>query len=208
MSGMLQDVRYALRGLLKSPGFTFVAVFSLALGIGANTAIFTLLDQVLLRRLPVKDPEQLALLTMKGSHYGSNWGGNAISYPLYQDLSQNNQVFSGMFCRFPTSVSLTLRGGDGAGGRGARVRNLFPRARGTGRPRPHLHGRGGSDPAAAIPSWSLSHAYWKRALRRATPRWWAETVQSSTATTDGRRAWPSPASTAWSSSSCPRSSCP
>jgi hypothetical protein len=66
---------------------------------GANTAIFTLMDQVLLRRLPVRDPEELALLTMKGSHYGSNWGGNAISYPLYDDLSRNNQVFTGMFCR-------------------------------------------------------------------------------------------------------------
>ncbi|MFI5184211.1 MAG: ABC transporter permease, partial [Vicinamibacteria bacterium] len=108
MSSFRQDLRFALRGLLKSPAFTAIAVLSLALGIGANTAMFTLLDQVLLRRLPVKDPEQLALLTMVGSHYGNNWGGNAISYPLYEDLSRNNQVFSGMFCRFPTSVSLSF----------------------------------------------------------------------------------------------------
>jgi predicted permease len=104
---MLQDVRYALRGLLKSPGFTFVAVFSLAVGIGANTAIFTLLDQVMLRRLPVENPQELAALRMKGSHYGSNWGYNAISYPLYQDLSRSNQVFSGMFCRFSAAASLS-----------------------------------------------------------------------------------------------------
>jgi predicted permease len=108
MEALGRDLRFALRGLMKSPAFTAVAVLSLALGIGANTAIFTLLDQVLLRRLPVKDPEQLALLTMVGRHYGSNWGGNAISYPLYEDLGRNNEVFSGMFCRFPTSVSLSL----------------------------------------------------------------------------------------------------
>jgi predicted permease len=107
MSGMLQDFRYALRGLVKSPGFTLVAVFSLAVGIGANTAIFTLLDQVLLRRLPVKNPQELVALRMKGSIYGSNWGYNALSYPLYQDLSQNNQVFNGMFCRFSAAASLT-----------------------------------------------------------------------------------------------------
>jgi predicted permease len=110
MANLAQDLRFALRGLTKSPAFTAVAAASLALGIGANTAIFTLLDQVLLRRLPVRDPGQLALLTMKGSHYGSNWGGNAISYPMYEDLSQNNEVFSGMFCRFPRPASLSFGG--------------------------------------------------------------------------------------------------
>ena len=87
--------------LRKSPVFTAIAVLSLAVGIGANTAIFSLLDQILLRLLPVKDPQQLVLLTMKGMHYGSNWGGNAISYPMYSDFRDHNQVFSGMFCRFP-----------------------------------------------------------------------------------------------------------
>src|SRR5690242_21613842 len=100
------DFRYALRTLRRSPGFVAVAVMTLALGIGANTAIFSLLDQVLLRLLPVKDPQQLVLLTMRGRHYGSNWGGNAISYPMYKDFSENNHVFSGMFCRSPIETSL------------------------------------------------------------------------------------------------------
>jgi predicted permease len=106
MTNILDSIRYALRGFRKAPLFTTVAIFSLAFGIGANTAIFTLLDQILLRLLPVKDPQQLVLLTMRGHHYGSNWGGNAISYPMYKDFRDNNQVFSGMFCRFPLSTSI------------------------------------------------------------------------------------------------------
>ncbi len=111
MGSLGNDLRYALRTLRKSPVFTAVAVISLALGIGANTAIFSLLDQVLLRLLPVKDPRQLVLLSMKGFHYGGNWGGNALSYPMYKDFSEHNTVFSGMFCRFPYRVSLGFNGG-------------------------------------------------------------------------------------------------
>jgi predicted permease len=105
-----RDFRYALRNLRRSPGFVAIAGLTLALGIGANTAIFTLLDQILLRLLPVKDPSHLVLLTMRGHHYGSNWGGNAISYPMYRDFQDHNEVFSGMFCRFPYHVALTFSG--------------------------------------------------------------------------------------------------
>jgi len=110
MGEIVRDVRYAARVLAKNPVFTVIAVLTLALGIGANTAIFTLLDQVLLRLLPVKQPQQLALLTMRGNHYGNNWGGNAISYPMFRDFQDHNEVFTGMFCRFPTRVSLTFNG--------------------------------------------------------------------------------------------------
>ncbi len=110
MSALWTDLRYALRMLRKAPFFTAIAVISLAAGMGANTAIFSLLDQVLLRLLPVKAPGELALLSMKGMHYGSNWGGNAISYPLYEDFRDHNQVFSGMFCRFPIAASLSFSG--------------------------------------------------------------------------------------------------
>jgi hypothetical protein len=110
MIQLWNEIRYAVRMLRKSPVFTGIAVLSLAVGIGANTAIFSLVDQILIRLLPVKDPEQLVLLTMRGMHYGSNWGGNAISYPMYSDFRDNNQVFSGMFCRFPTYLSLSFGG--------------------------------------------------------------------------------------------------
>jgi putative ABC transport system permease protein len=105
-----RDFGYALRTLRRSRGFAAVAALTLALGIGANTAIFTLLDQVLLRLLPVKNPQQLVLLTMRGRHYGNNWGGNAISYPMYRDFQDHNEVFTGMFCRFPEHVSMTFGG--------------------------------------------------------------------------------------------------
>ena len=101
-----QDFRYGFRSLRKSPLFTAVAVSTLALGIGANTAIFSLMDQVLLELLPVKHPEQLALVAERGIRFGDSWGDNDISYPMYRDFRDGNQVFSGMFCRYPTSVSL------------------------------------------------------------------------------------------------------
>ncbi len=105
-----QDFRFSLRALARSPVLSAVAILSLALGIGANTAIFTLLDQVLLRLLPVAHPEQLVLLTRHGDNYGSNWGMNALSWPMYDDLRHHNTVFSGMFCRFPYDFSLTFDG--------------------------------------------------------------------------------------------------
>ena len=107
---VIADFQHALRTLRRSPGYVAVAALTLALGIGANTAIFSLLDQILLRLLPVKSPQQLVLLTMRGHHYGSNWGGNAISHPMFRDFQAHNEVFSGMFCRFPDPVSLTFGG--------------------------------------------------------------------------------------------------
>jgi hypothetical protein len=110
MSTLWTEFRYAVRMLRKSPVFTAIAVLSLAVGMGANTDIFSLVDQILLRLLPVKEPEQLVLLSTKGMSYGSSWGGNATSYPMYADFRDNYQVFSGMFCRFPSYASLTFGG--------------------------------------------------------------------------------------------------
>jgi predicted permease len=105
-----RDFKYALRTLARTPSFTVIAILTLALGIGANTAIFTLLDQILLRLLPVKNPQELVLLTMHGRHYGSNWGGNAISHPMFRDFAAHNEVFSDMFARFAFSGSLSFNG--------------------------------------------------------------------------------------------------
>jgi putative ABC transport system permease protein len=100
MNGLLQDLRFALRQLRKSPGFAAVAIITLALGIGANTAIFSLLDQALLRSLPVKDADRLVLLRYDGSNTGhleSRTDGHFyFSYPMYRDLRDRNSVFSGV----------------------------------------------------------------------------------------------------------------
>jgi len=106
----LQDLRYAVRTLRKSPLFSAVAVLSLALGIGANTAIFTLINQLLLEMLPVRNPEELVLFTARGQHYGSNTGPNSISYPMYTDFRDKNEVFQGMFCRYGSGMSLSYGG--------------------------------------------------------------------------------------------------
>src|ERR1700687_5790546 len=105
-----RDFGYALRTLRRSRGFAAVAALSLALGIGANTAIFTLVDQVLLRLLPVKNPEQLVLVRSRGNHYGSNNGRYKLSYPMYEDFRDHNTVFSGMFCRWETALSVSSEG--------------------------------------------------------------------------------------------------
>jgi predicted permease len=135
MRHFTRDLRYAWRGLLRSPMFTLVALVSIALGIGANTAIFTLVNEVLLELLPVKHPEQLILFTGASfrNHYGSNSGGNMLSFPMYEDFRDNfvdwggappmrrvslpvdnaarrAPIFSGMFCRRPVALNVGVNG--------------------------------------------------------------------------------------------------
>lgn len=110
MGTLAQDLRFALRTFRKAPVFVVVAVLSLALGIGANTAIFTLVDQVLLRLLSVKHPEQLVTLWGRGEHYGGNNGSMKLSYPMYAEFRDQNQVFNGMFCSWSSAMSLSFQG--------------------------------------------------------------------------------------------------
>lgn len=108
MTSLLADVRLAVRGLRRNPLFTIVAVLSLALGIGANTAIFTLLDQVVLRKLPVRDPAGLVMLHQEGLNMGSNAGTRMHSYPLYQDLQQKAEPFAEVLCRRIVAASVSF----------------------------------------------------------------------------------------------------
>ena len=92
METLLKDIRYAIRSLAKHPGFAAIAVITLALGIGANTAIFSLVNTVLLRPLPVPQPEQIVSVALRGK-------GDSIlafSYPNYKDFRDRNQVLSGL----------------------------------------------------------------------------------------------------------------
>ena len=111
---MWNDVRFALRTLRRSPGFTLVAVLSLALGIGANTAIFSLLHQVALRSLPVEDPSRLVSLQSDGANFGFTRSDNnrtVFSYPMYAALRDHNEVFSGLIGRTGSPATLSW-GGD------------------------------------------------------------------------------------------------
>lgn len=110
MTGLWSDFRFALRTLARSPLFTVVAILSLALGTGANTAVFTLLDQIMLRQLPIKDPDSLVMLFQEGVHNGSNMGHRMHSYPMYQDFQQKAEPFSEVLCRRLFSASLSVNG--------------------------------------------------------------------------------------------------
>jgi len=131
MEHLARDLKYAFRGLARSPLFTTVALVSIALGIGANTAIFTLVDEVLLRSLPVKEPERLVLFSGARNHYGSNFGGNMLSFPMYEDFRDNfvdrpaalprvsrpvpnpaptPKIFDGLFARRPLAMNVGVDG--------------------------------------------------------------------------------------------------
>jgi putative ABC transport system permease protein len=112
---MRHDLRTALRSLLRNPGFTGIAIATLALGIGANAAIFTLVDRVLLRLLPVPRSEELVLLRSPGPRQGHTWSDGdddaSFSYPMYEHLRDRNRAFSGILAVFPLDASVTGREG-------------------------------------------------------------------------------------------------
>ncbi len=115
MTRLLQDLRYAFRQLRKSPGFTAVAVITLALGIGANTAIFTVVNGLLLKMLPVKDPQQLVVVgdpTRANSRSNGTPRADVFSYPLYKELRDRNAVFTGL-CAGATDHHMEVDAGQG-----------------------------------------------------------------------------------------------
>lgn len=110
LESLWRALRYGARQLRLNPMFTTVAVLSLALGIGANTAVFTLLDQLVLRLLPVKEPARLVMIWSTGPHLGNNNPPRAASYPMYQDFQRQASAFESVFCRFSTPLAITVDG--------------------------------------------------------------------------------------------------
>jgi predicted permease len=111
LTNLLRDVRFGLRSLLKDRGFALTAVLSIGLGVGANAAIFSLVNQALFRLLPVNEPERLVLLNWRGAFVGKGWGSsNLMSYPFYRDLRDETQLFDGVFGRAPFTVNLAFEG--------------------------------------------------------------------------------------------------
>jgi MacB-like periplasmic core domain len=119
MSGLAQDLRYALRQLRKSPAFTAVAVITLALGIGANTAVFSVMNAVLLRSLPVRDPHNLYYVQIgKGqdappSVSTTGNGNTSFSEPVFEGLRERRDVFADLIAYAPLSpAKVAVRYGD------------------------------------------------------------------------------------------------
>src|ERR1043165_1216294 len=105
------DLRFSARSFLRSPSFTATAVLSLALGIGATTALYSLIAQVVLRALPVDHPERLVLIDWNGEQLAETLGSvNLMSYPICQDLQQKKEFFDGVFCRAATTINLSTSG--------------------------------------------------------------------------------------------------
>jgi putative ABC transport system permease protein len=166
MQTLWQDLRYGARMLLKNPGFTLVAVLTLALGIGANTAIFSLTDQVLLRLLPVERPKELVILRSPGPQGGrvTSDGDNSasFSYPMYKDLrDRGNNVFSGLLARYTLPLSVAGAGqteradGELVSGNYFEVLGVRPAL---GR----VFNQEDDRAPGAHPVIVLSHAYWTR----------------------------------------------
>ena len=177
MAKLLQDVRFGFRMLRKSPGFAAVAIVTLALGIGANTAVFTLIDAVMLRSLPLRDPEHMAVFTWKAHadpkyHDYSNFGdcearaehsGCSFSVPLFNAMRKQADTFSGITAvAGPVQVVLSGNGSPSMASMELVSGDFFSTVgvdTAIGRPL----GRA-DDSASAAPAVMLSYAYWHKAF--------------------------------------------
>jgi predicted permease len=108
LEAVIQDCGYVLRQLRKSPVFATAAILTLAIGIGANVAIFSLVDHLILRLLPVQDPQRVVALVGMGKFYGDSQGYSPSSYPMYEDIRDHNQVFSQTMCRRPRDFTVSI----------------------------------------------------------------------------------------------------
>lgn len=109
-TGFTQDIRYAMRGFLKSPLFLFVAVASIGIGIGANAAIFSLMDQILFRPLPIHEPDRLVMLDVPGARLGAAFTDFAITNPMYRALRKDNSSFDGLIATYYERANLSHLG--------------------------------------------------------------------------------------------------
>jgi predicted permease len=163
MHTLWQDVRYGLRMLAKNPGFTLIAILTLALGIGANTAIFSLLNQVLLRRLPVRHPEELVILKSPGPKRGRVWNdgddSEIFSYPLYKGIAKNTKVFDGVIGKFDFAASIANHGQTDRGSGELVTGNYFD-VLGVGPALGRVLSQADDDVPGAHPVAVLSHSYW------------------------------------------------
>jgi predicted permease len=161
---MRRDLWFSFRTLRRSPIFAAVAILSLALGIGANTAIFSLVDQVILRLLPVRDPQQLVVLHRNYSLNGSDSSDNyesVFSYPMYRAIRDHDAAFSGVIARCGGSVTVLYQGSAESADAEIVSGNLF-QVLGVGAAAGRLFAPDDDSTPAAQPVTVLSHGYWMK----------------------------------------------
>ena len=166
MKDLVQEMRFAFRSLRKSPGFTFVVVLTLALGIGANTAIFGLIDQLLVRPLPVPRSERLVVLDAPGPFTGSTHNNSdvltPISHPMFEGLRDRSRVFDGVLAQFRRTAHVSA--GDvperGVGGPG--FRNVLRDSRSGAAASVAFFAREDDVQPGGHPVVVLSHGFWER----------------------------------------------
>jgi predicted permease len=158
------DLRFSARSFLRSPSFTATVVLSLALGIGATTAIYSLVDQVLLHALPVREPGRLVLIDWKGDQVAGGFGSwNLMSYPICRDLQQQDRFFEGVFCRAETTVNLAT-GGEPQPAAAEIVSGTYFQVLGVGPALGRVLGSGDDRTPGASPVVVLSYEFWKNQL--------------------------------------------
>lgn len=161
------DLRFSARSFLRNPSFTTTAVLSLALGIGATTAIYSLVDQVILHALPVREPERLALIDWKGDALCCGRGTyNLLSYPLCRDLELQDRIFDGVLCRAATTVNLST-GGEHRPAAAEIVSGSYFPVLGVSAALGRVLGRDDDGTPGASPVVVLSHDFWKTQLASA-----------------------------------------
>ncbi|MCU1273123.1 MAG: hypothetical protein JWO48_554, partial [Bryobacterales bacterium] len=161
------DLRFSARSFLRSPSFTATAVLSLALGIGATTAIYSLVDQVLLHALPVHQPERLVLIDWKGDQAANGFGSsNLMSYPICRDLQLQDRIFEGVLCRAATTVNLSL-GGENKPAAAEIVSGTYFSVLGVGPALGRVLGSEDDQTPGANPVVVLSYDFWKTQLASA-----------------------------------------
>ena len=158
LEDFLQDVRFGLRWLRKSPGFSATVILALALGLGANTALFSLFNRVLLQALPVRQPEQLVVLNVANERSDSV---RSFSYPMYRGLRDNNTVFSGLLAQAGAEMNATYNG-QSEKARGELVSGNYFETLGVRPWRGRLFTQADDRILGAHPVVVLSYDYWQR----------------------------------------------
>jgi hypothetical protein len=158
------DLRFSARSFRRSPSFTATIVLSLALGIGATTAIYSLVDQVILRALPVREPARLVLIDWKGDPVANGFGSwNLMSYPICRDLQLHAEVFEGVLCRAATTVTLSI-GGEHKPLAAEIVSGTYFPVLGVGSALGRVLGPGDDQPPDASPVVVLAYDFWRTQL--------------------------------------------